>query len=279
MISHKTPKTRVNELPKENKRDFQNDNGKFPKIHLNLRYVDEENVGGEVIYNLDAVVISPWISLIDKHGHMKIETKSGWVTIDKPMEEDFKKIRNMLIEIHSNIDKEIEKFKKNHPQSSADIPYKNYKFVENDDQSQILKYNNAIMIVPNTMVDDVTELIEKGNFSPDKLKRTITQRNKSLMHNNSVAFNDPLNRSSLESSLSSRNLSISRRPRVLPTTKRSRTTANDSVNSSSIFNESSPVSASTPKRQRRTQQKTMEDFHRKVKDPSQSGKGMQWDSI
>lgn len=269
LISNKTIHERLNTLPNDIERRLA-----FPKTFINTRFFYSDSMGADKSYHVGSENINPLDVKILKDNQIKWKSrKEGWVTLDYVMTEDFMKIRNMLIEMHRDVNNEIELFNQTHKANPIEVKMYSYKPYGED--LQLFEYKNNIYQIPNVILDEFIDLVKSGKYSPDDLRMKasrLIKQNKQLQNRSNITF-DPLNRTSLalpssSEKLAARNTSII----STPATKRRR------------VNESSPILNSTkiPRSNKTLLQKTLKHNFAVVKNPfDQQGKGLKrkWQRI
>lgn len=184
----------------------------------------------------------------------------GWITFDYVFKDDFVRIRDIILEMHKDINSEILKFNEHH--SDRPIPVDSYTYRPYDKNTQLFKYKNTPFVIPNVILDDVIKLIDRRDFSPGQLRKKIgkkIQQYEEASQNQSIAFNDPLNRTSMIPTLK-----LSNRNTSLYTPKLNRSTR-PKVNKHLL----TTIKSSTPLTKR---QRSITDSYQIVKNPSKWAK-------
>lgn len=220
-ISEKTPYTRIHELPRKVR---ENQFSHLPKITWSINNLVEREIGGELFRDVESVTINPMMAVIAKDGSVKVQMKDGWFNFPTVLQDDYRRLRDYLVEIHRKINDATEEYDKENP--AKKIQGARYKFRDHTEGKKMLSYKDLIVTVPDEIVDDVKEWIEIAKLTPKKLKKKIDERKRKLIldaNRSSVHFNDPMNRSSLmtgQSLLAERNTALNK-PVVHSTPQRS----------------------------------------------------------
>lgn len=276
LISKETVHQRLSSLPDEISNRTQ-----IPKRKFMINYIDGDSSSDKL--KVKSSYVDPADVRIKKNNTVQLLSKDeGWISFEYELKESFTKLRDIIVEMHRDINYEIHDFNKNHPNKPIKIDL--YTHRSFDENTKLFQYKNTPFIVPNEILDDVVDLVSKKDISPNQLRRKIASKAKhykvKTRKNQSTLYNDPLNRSSMIRSdttkLAARNTPISsNETHMLSTPKLD---ARSRIKPSKRLFQASSGSSSTPivKRQR-----AMTDTYRLVKNSSQSqkGKGIKWERI
>lgn len=281
LISQQSPRERMTNLPKVQPKFFIN--GDFPKLNIPIKNFYSILEDGEKINRVKGELIDPADVKILKNNTIKYKHPiEGWQSFPSVSEEDYWKIRKYLLEMHLDIDSAIEEYNSKNPAKQIDVKRYTKKII-NDSEHEV-RFKNQSYVVPNAILDEVINIINDKRFSPEKIAQKIALKKLKYekdrkKRNESVAYNDPLNRSSLvlpthAQRLASRNVSINQLSQSTP--KRS------GIPIAEFTSEQTPIYSQNAKRKR---QASIKDSFSVRKKPNslnfQEGKGMKrkWERI
>lgn len=215
-------------------------------------------------YELKTVTIDPRSVVLDKDDKnlYKWKTqKDGWIHLFL-LADDYKRVRDYLLNSHRKIDEGTKNFRERQPLNV--LQPKNYTLTEMDANTKILKRKDTIYKVSNQIIDEVLGVIERNkNLSPNKLKQMIDRMEKKQKLKQNQTVTNPLNATAFG----------------IPTDY-STPTKNPANTTTKIGRKLFESSVHVPNETLR--QQSLHEVYRTVKDPhKQSGKGLKrrWEKI
>lgn len=145
-------------------------------------------------YELKQVTIDPrFVVLSNQDTNMlKWKTnKDGWIHL-LLLADDYKRVRDYLIQTHQKIEEVVKDFRERRPVNV--LHAKNYTISDLDANTKILKRKDMIYKVSNRIIDDVLDVIDRNkNLSPNKLKGLIEKMEKTQNLKQNQTLSNPLN--------------------------------------------------------------------------------------